>query len=471
MGNSFSKYKRLGTDILIFIIGNVLAKAIQLFLMPMYTSYMSVAIYGTAELVNNMTELFFPIITLCLYEATFRFAIDEQFDNRIIINIVVRILMIMFIVGGALIFAINAIVDFEYMYYFLFVLYAMSLKNVFAYYVRGKGLSKVFALSGIINALILVGTSYIFLVVLSKNVRGYLLAIGLSYTGTALFLVLQGHIYEEIACKINILTKDIIKLLNYSLPLIFYNILYWVNMIAGRYILLFYTNSEAVGIYIAGIKIAAVINAFQQAVYSAFQFNVSYEFKDKKKELYYSDVCNILCCSYFGIGSIIICLIPLITKLTLKKAFTTAELYLPLIIFGAILNCISSIFGALYSAYKVTKRQIAVSVIGGILNVIICILLIPKVGIMGVCIANVVSNLAQLLYRMFDVKKFCNLNMKWNIFRFNILLLLIQVILMSSRLKLKTEVSVFLSIIILLINCFIYRKKLRGMWRGKQCQS
>lgn len=464
MKNSFNKYKRLGTDIIIFIVGNVLAKAIQFFLMPLYTSYMSVEIYGVAELINNMTELFFPIITLCIYEAAFRFAIDEQFDNRIIVNAIVRILMLMFIVGGILVFAINFIIEFEYMYYFMFVLYAMSLKNVFAYYVRGIGLSKVFASSGIVNALILVITSYIFLAVLSTNVKGYLLAIGLSYTGTALYLFIQGRIYREITYKINILVKDISILLKYSIPLIFYNILYWVNMIAGRYILLFYTNSEEVGIYIAAIKIAALINAFQQAVYSAFQFNVSYEFTNRRKEVYYSEICNILCSLYFGIGSIILCLTPLIATITLKKDFGTAKIYLPFVMFSAVLNCVSSVFGALYSAYKVTKRQIAVSIIGGILNVGTCILLIPNMGIMGACIANIISYLGQMLYRIFDVKKFCSLDLKWSIFGVNILLLLVQAIIMSSRFKLKIVVSVIFLIVILLMNCFIY-KKMREKWR------
>ena len=43
---SSNKYRTLLSDIMIFIIGTVLAKAIQFILMPLYTTYMSTEAYG-----------------------------------------------------------------------------------------------------------------------------------------------------------------------------------------------------------------------------------------------------------------------------------------------------------------------------------------------------------------------------------------------------------------------------------------
>ncbi len=73
-GGNTNKYRTLLSDIIIFIIGTALAKAIQFILMPLYTTYMSTEAYGVAELTNNLSELFFPIVTLCIYEAAFRYA-------------------------------------------------------------------------------------------------------------------------------------------------------------------------------------------------------------------------------------------------------------------------------------------------------------------------------------------------------------------------------------------------------------
>ena len=94
-----NKYRILLSDIMIFTIGTVLAKAIQFILMPMYTIYMTTEAYGVAELTNNLSELFFPIVTLCIYEAAFRFAVDPEFSNKKLATSVVKVIIISIIIG------------------------------------------------------------------------------------------------------------------------------------------------------------------------------------------------------------------------------------------------------------------------------------------------------------------------------------------------------------------------------------
>ena len=85
MNSQSNKYMTLASDIVIFIIGTVFAKAIQFLLMPLYTTYLTTEEYGVAELTNNLSEFFLPIATLCIYEAAFRYAVDPSFDNRKIV--------------------------------------------------------------------------------------------------------------------------------------------------------------------------------------------------------------------------------------------------------------------------------------------------------------------------------------------------------------------------------------------------
>lgn len=99
MGLSKSKYIRLLFDTLIFILGTVLAKMIQFFLMPLYTTYMTTNMYGSAELINNLSELFLPIVTLCIYDAVFRFAVDKRYNNTIIVKIGAKILFFSLLIG------------------------------------------------------------------------------------------------------------------------------------------------------------------------------------------------------------------------------------------------------------------------------------------------------------------------------------------------------------------------------------
>lgn len=455
-----NKYSQLFGDIFIFIVGTVLAKAIQFFLMPVYTSYLTTETYGVAELINNLSELFFPIITLCIYEAAFRFAVEDNYDNSVIATITTKLLLISTLVGIFVACIGNWVFRYQYSFHLVFILYALSFRMTAAYYVRGKGLSKVFALSGVINAFILGICNVILLIKIPLGVHGYLLSIGIAYTVTAIYLYIRGGIYKEVAIFSRSNFNDVKVLLKYSSPLIFYNILYWVNTISGRYILLWFTNTETVGIYVAAIKISVVINMIQQAIYAAFQLNASREFSEKNKEIYYSKINNLFTILYCSFGAIIICFAHLLAVITLKKDFIVAEKYLPIIMFASVINCVSSLFGAMYSTYKITRKQIPVSIIGAVSNIIFCFLLTPRIGIWGVCIGSLICYFSQAVYKIIDVTKLCKLKIRWKIIAINFALLLIQVVCVGFDTSTGIFLSYFTALIIVIVNCYSYRSEI-----------
>ena len=448
-----NRYRRLVDDILIFVIGTVLAKAIQFLLMPLYTTYMSTESYGAAELTNNLSELFFPIATLCIYEAAFRFAVDPDFSNKKLSSAVTKVMICSTFIG----FAISSIIwfefDYKYSFYLFFILYAYSFRMCAAYYVRGCGKSKIFAISGIINAASLSLFNVLFLVILRNGESGYLISIGLSYCASAFYLILAGHIYKDISLKED--CKDETKILfQYCTPLIFYNILYWFTTISGRYVLIWFTDASTAGKYVAAIKIAAVINMVQQAIYAAFQLNSSRAFTEKGKEKYYTEITNLFIYLYCAFGSLIVCLTPILAKLTLKNDFYDAKIFLPIIMFAAILNCISSLLGTMYSTYKKTQKMIGVSIVGALVNLIVGIVLTPQLGIWGVCVASVLCYFSQVVYKFIDVRKFCKIKYCWSKIVINGLLLTIIIIIMSIG---KTDyallVSIIFTVLIFVLNC------------------
>lgn len=425
-----SKYRNLASDIIVFIIGNVFAKAIQFLLMPLYTTYMTTESYGIAEMTNNLSEFFFPIATLCIHEAAFRFAVDPEFDNNKIVSSVIKVMSTSTIIGILITVVARSVFHYKYAFYLFFVLYSFSIRMCAAFFVRGKGLSKIFALSGVVNAISLSIFNILFIVVIGTSEAGYLISIGLSYCCSAIYLVIKGGIFDNYRSK-KYNNGDISILFKYCIPLIFYNILYWFTTISGRYILLWFSDSSTAGKYVAATKIASVINMIQQAVYSAFQLNTSGAYTEEGKEEYYADITNLLVAIYSIFGAVIICLAPFLAKFTLKNDFYEANVYLPIIMLAALINCISTVFGAMYSAYKKTQRVVVVSLIGATINVVFGIVLTPLFGVWGVCIASVLCYLTQTIYRCFDVKGFSNIHYNWIIIGIDILLLLIQVLLVS----------------------------------------
>lgn len=447
--NVDNKYNNLFSDILIFIIGTVLAKAIQFLLMPLYTTVMSTEAYGIAELTNNLSELFYPIATICIYESAFRFAVDPDFDNVTVAKTVKKVLSRSVIIGLLITFVMKIIFKYEYAFYLFFILYAYSIRMCIAYYTRGKGLSKQFAISGIINAIALSIFNILFLVIFHAGEEGYLISIGLGYCVSALYLLLQKDILIDFSQ--NTKGKSSSKpLYTYCLPLIIYNVLYWFTTISGRYILMWFTDNSTAGKYVAAIKIAAVVNMIQQAIYAAFQLNSSKAFKENDKEKYYSKIINLFIILYIVFGSVIISFIPVIAKLTLRNEFYSAKIYLPIIMFAALISCVSSLIGTMYSTYKETKRMVGVSMAGALVNVLVGIVLCPIIGIWGICIASVLCYLVQTIYKFIDINKFCNLKYNWKLIIFNTLLLIIQALIMSCWFEHIQIYSICITVLIII---------------------
>ena len=446
-----NRYRTLMSDIIIFIIGTVLAKAIQFILMPLYTTYMSTVEYGVAELTNNLSELFFPIATLCIYEAAFRFAVDPQFDNSRLATAVVKVMAKSTIVGLLVAIGVRIVFHYEYAFYLYFILYAYSIRMCAAYFVRGKGFSKVFAMSGVVNAFALSVFNLLFLVVLDLSVSGYLVSIGLSYCFSTIYLIVKGKIHKDVTLSAN--SKDDLNVLfRYCVPLIFYNVLYWFTTISGRYVLLLFSDASNAGKYVAAIKIAAVVNMIQQAVYAAFQLNSSRAFTEKNKERYYTDITNLFISLYCTFGAIIICFTPILAKITLKNEFYDAKVFLPIIMLAALINCISSLIGTMYSTYKKTQRMVGISIVGALINVFVGLLLTPYLGIWGVCIASVLCYLSQTIYKFVDVRSFCNIKYNWKLILPNLILLTLQVVVMSVLNNYELIIAILITLVLIMVN-------------------
>lgn len=72
---SENKYTRLAKDTAVFAAGNLLTKLIYFFMVPLYTSAMTTAQYGRAEMLNTLVDIVYPIATMYVVDAMYRFTI------------------------------------------------------------------------------------------------------------------------------------------------------------------------------------------------------------------------------------------------------------------------------------------------------------------------------------------------------------------------------------------------------------
>ena len=67
-----SRNENLIKNVILFAIGNIGSKLLQIILVPLYTRVMSSAEYGTVDIMQAIVSLLIPIFCFTIYEAVFR---------------------------------------------------------------------------------------------------------------------------------------------------------------------------------------------------------------------------------------------------------------------------------------------------------------------------------------------------------------------------------------------------------------
>ena len=78
MSNSNNKYKTLVSNTMLISLGTFGSKLLVFFMVRFYTSYLTPADYGTADLITQTANLLFPLISLGITDGVFRFAVDRR---------------------------------------------------------------------------------------------------------------------------------------------------------------------------------------------------------------------------------------------------------------------------------------------------------------------------------------------------------------------------------------------------------
>ena len=75
---SNNKYKTLVSNTMLISLGTFGSKLLVFFMVRFYTSYLTPADYGTADLITQTANLLFPLISLGITDGVFRFAVDHS---------------------------------------------------------------------------------------------------------------------------------------------------------------------------------------------------------------------------------------------------------------------------------------------------------------------------------------------------------------------------------------------------------
>lgn len=423
-----NKFKRLANNSVLFALGNLGSKLVAFFMLPLYTSRLTSADFGTADLITTTVSLLLPVVTLSIFESVLRFSLESDSDKRAIFTNSLFVSLIgtfLLLLSLIILYAIEQ----RNIIYMIWILIFQLFQALFSQYAKAIDQVKIFAFNGILLTFLTAISNLILLVYFNLGLQGYLLSICFANLISNVFLWIILKLNKEIV--ISKLDKSFIfEMFRYSIPLIPNSVALWINNVANRYFILFYLGAAANGIFAVANKIPTLLGVLNTIFFQAWQLSAIEEFDSENKDEFYSKIFFFYSQFMFlGTMFILLMLKPLMSFLVAPE-FSLAWKYVPFLLMGVLYSSFSGFFGQYYIAGKNTAGVFYTTIIGAIINVIINAVLIPILGLYGAGISTALSFLCIWLIRVKGTKKIVETKIYWGNIFINHVLLGIQIILL-----------------------------------------
>lgn len=401
-----SRYKKLLSNTLILSIGTFGSKLLVYFLMPLYTSILDTAQYGTADLITNAANLLIPFCCIGITHAVFRFSADCKENSRVIFSSGMTVLIIssaVFLLLSPIMLFIPYIDEF----YWLIAVYVIcsNFHTICAEYIRAKGHTALYALQGIVGTALTISFNLLFLIPLNMGVVGYVLSVAVAdFLGTV-FLISVAKLHRDFSFKYVSKAKTK-EMLRYGIPMMPTVVIWWITNVSDRFIVTKIRGEAENGLYSAAYKIPTLITLVATVFIEAWQLSTisdSSDGDDRKK--FFSEVFERYQAVIFLSCSILIAMSRIITSFLLADSYSRSADFIPVLLIATVFSSLTTFMGSVYTVSKKTVMSMVTALFGAILNIVLNIIMIPEYGAQGAGIATLISYFSVFVIRAIDSKR------------------------------------------------------------------
>ena len=462
--NKTGSYKKLVSNTIIFALGSFSSKVLVLFLVPIYTNYLTTEQLGQTDLVVQVANWLIPIFSLTVYEAMIRFGLDKATDKRQVFSIG-NLVVFSGLAAMCLIMPLvklTGILD-KYIgdYTLLLCIYVCtaSLRWVYSSFVRSLEMVRLFALDGLLATFMTLLWTALLIIGFKMDVKGYILAIILSDLCSFLFLTFAARLWRYIEFK-RVDRELLNSILRYSIPMIPAQVLWLLTNTCDSFMSASYLGKGSTGILSAAYKIPNIVSSIYLMFGQAWNMSAITENDSEDRSEFYQNVFDANQTLMYCLAGGCLIFVRLITKLWIGADFQDAKLYSPILIYSMIYICFTTFLGSVYVATKKTKKTMYTSLLAGIINIGINIIFLKRFGLYATAVSTVCGYGAVFIVRAIDAKKLVGFRFnKVIFFGSNIILVLMVLANYISRTGLRYITLFGLYLVLILINY----KAIKGM--------
>lgn len=469
-----SKEKKLVINTIIIFISKLCTQLLSILLLPLVTSKLSTSDYGSFDLITVYALFITAFMGLNIENGLFRYLIDVRKDedeqkkiisSGIITMIFVSLLFTVIYFSAWIIFRFNNVI-----YIYAFALSSLYF-NMFLQISRGVGDNLNYAIASIIVGVSNICLSILFLFKFNIGLFGLVYAGIISYIFGSIYIFLKKRVYHFLS--FNYFNKETsLKIVKYSTPLVPNNISSWIMNISDKIMLAFFINNSATGIYSISTKFPTLLSHVYGVFNLSWTESASVNVKDNSRDEFFSSVINKIFIICFCLCIVTLSAMAIIFKIMIDPSYKEAYYYVPILIVASSFEILSSLLGAVYISLMKSKNIALSTTIAGLINILINLILIPKIGILAACISTAVSYFILAIYRYINLKKDIIIKLDFKKILLLYLLLVFLIIIYYKNSIIMSVGSIIISIIVsYFLNIDIINKSIKNIYhKVKKCK-
>lgn len=399
--------KTLAKNTLIYMVGNAGGRLLQMLMLPVVTAVLLTSEYGYYDLVVTSIGLVGPVATLQITEAMFRhlFEGNERENSRTLSTVFLFLCFssVILLVGVVAVALIVPAFEYPGLVFFAFVtsMFFKALQKVARSWQRNAEV----AISGVVQVAVMLVVQALTLLVIGMRADGMLLALAIAYLG--------GTIYLE--CRIS--TRKLIRISRYdgnhlkemvslSLPLVPNSVCWWFVSACNKFFVSGFISVAANGIFAIASSFASLL-AFVTSVFQmAWQESTIMESSSDSRQAFYSNTFNaymkLMLCGFVVAMPAIRLLMPVLVA----SEYSSAYLYVPILLASAVFSAFSQFYGSSYLAFRQTGDALTSTLFAALINCLTVIALIPFIGLYAPAFGSAIAFLFQWLFRVRQTRSY-----------------------------------------------------------------
>jgi len=394
-------------DSLLYLPSQIVPAIIGIILISIYSRVFYPDEYGYYSIVMITINFLTIFLLSWVYQAIIRFypyynkrnRSDHLISTSMIYLLLINVI-ILFITFFIILLTSDCIIIIFYMYFITdtLIIYINNLLRI-------KMKIKLRTLNVIVKSIIYIVIFLTLILIFEPSI----LFIFIGYALINIVLIIVNFIILKLKIKLSFFRKKImLKIFNYGFPLIFLSLFMFILSVSDRYMILYFINRKAVGIY---SPVYDLFNAVFSFIYNflimaAFPLLV-YQWEEyrniRKVTRFIKKIIAIYIVMIVPLFIIILLFEDLIMNI-LGEKYLAGKVVIKWVIFGFALFGFTYFLNKGLELRRNTKKMALMVITSGLINIIFNIVLIPKYGIEGAAISTFISYVCYFIFSLYTSK-------------------------------------------------------------------